>query len=733
MSARAARLSAAFLLLLAERAPAPWVPLTQMRNWAQSTPTEVSDNSVRLETHRMHPGTGFDGSVIGNLDGVPRPKEHTAARNRAVVAPIGVGTPAQNLTCMLDASSADLWVPSYRCDTCSGDEQELKGFYKAQDSKTFMPLVVMTSFGPAPRALHIIYGAGAVSGFVVNDTVTFASATLKKQTFLLAEEASVAARRERAWDGVCGFGWGAPEHEGDPLYQSLKQAGKMMVYAFHATDPKDPQSRRLTVGALPTEPQNILWTDALKPWHHEHHKGMWVTSGRVALKGGLTDWDSPAQVAFETGTSYLLAPPMHYLAFMRNLLPNGDFDRLCGQDEGAGGVVICLCEARTKVSGQIMIGFKDQWGSDHQFPIPSEDLFEEVSPGRLCVPQVQARSMASDLRSPAGVLGPPYLDHPGAIQLPDSPFGPGGLPLGPGPVMGGGGPLKPFNPLAEIAKGFARGMEMHGKAPGIPLSSLLGGLMNLTKHTVIKEVVVETLGDGTRCETDVLRAANGTILNSTTEATPPGGKEHVVHGPMCSKTKKASQEIFNALPLPGAHPSLAGLRGNRRLQAVVPSDLWIIGDVFIKRYGAIFDFDESRIGFTRDGLGFSGFGSGSFGGGASIEAYKPSAGTDSIQTYESNPQTEGLAATAQTAASAPRADDAEAHLHAAAGHLVDSSNDAFAPAPAGSSLRRAVVLSGGVAVLALIATVGGLTSGRSQGRERPLLDTEADVADASVE
>jgi hypothetical protein len=104
-------------------------------------------------------------------------------------APISIGTPwalfllffvihshvgndrGQHLDVILDTGSADLWVATSQCETCSSgtttfDESKSSSF-KAPSS---------------PSSVQIHYGSGAVSGDIATDTVTMGTFTINQQT-----------------------------------------------------------------------------------------------------------------------------------------------------------------------------------------------------------------------------------------------------------------------------------------------------------------------------------------------------------------------------------------------------------------------------------------------------------------------------------------------------------------------------------------------------------------------
>lgn len=638
---------------------APWVNM----HGESSLPfgVSVSENqafqqySVPIVNHRLHPTIGYDESCVGNLDGVQIVPPLKHVRNHAMVAPVAIGTPKQQLSCILDAASADLWLPSARCKSCAKDENELASFFDASKSNTFHPEIAWTPLGPAPRGLRVVYSGGSVAGYIVNDTVSFGSTSVPQQTFLLAEEGDSAARKERAWDGVCGIGWGAPEHGGAPFYRHLEEQQRRKLYTLSPGVGDNPIRKgvgSLLVGEVLAPPDRTVATWSVKDDSKRQRRGLWVVNASVAVRGGHNadaDADRAVRLAFETGTSYLLVPHLLYIQFVRSLFSHGSFERKCGMDHQAGNVVICDCSIKNDVHAAIVLKFLDIAGQRWEFPIQKDDLLEVVADrfsGRSnCVLQVQPRPQSVDLNSPAGVLGAPLHQESKPQNLAGAgPLGPFGLPFGPGPAMW------PPAPLADADRD-----NKNSSSEGLSnlLDQLLGGLEHAAKGGVVKEVVVETLGDGTRCETDVVRSTNGTIVNKTTEATDRNGKELRHNKVTCAHTRNVGNGLF---PM----PTLPDQKGGRRLSVAGSDNLWVIGHVFLKRYTTYFDFENSQVGFIRPLHDVT-----PSIAGAKVEAFEPIAGSsgvseEAIQTYS----------TVGSSTSSASGDSPSSHLQKAVWHLL---------------------------------------------------------------
>eukprot|EP00931_Biecheleriopsis_adriatica_P011587 TRINITY_DN11266_c0_g1_i1.p1 TRINITY_DN11266_c0_g1~~TRINITY_DN11266_c0_g1_i1.p1 ORF type:complete len:798 (-),score=155.20 TRINITY_DN11266_c0_g1_i1:50-2443(-) len=599
---------------------------------------ESSDSWVHLRGHVMHPHDGYDLSNIGNLQGAKSVPPFLAARNFALVADVSVGTPKQTFQLMLDGDSGDIWLPSMRCKTCARGPQEVMTFFKAMASSTFKPQLTDTPFGRSPRAIRLVEGGGHVEGFVVNDSVSIGGIRMDNQPFLLAEEGNFEARRARAWDGVFGLGKRKPVTGGPSFHESLRDAGNPETYVLSPVPGRDHHGKaaRMAVGAQANSLSSVgpfAWADTVSVGPGD--RGGWAFEAMVQVHNMH---GRSIKALIEPGTSYLLVPQLEYLKVVRSLIPS--FDHFCGLDRKHGNLVVCDCEVRGQVQGEISFDFMGVDGRRHGLALRGEHLFLKVHPRRkgdrwmasssdICILQIQQRPGAALLDSPFGVLGQPFLGagpgsfkglhpgpFPGAILDRPPPFGgpngPGLIPLGPGPMLGPGIPLTlPLGPpptkaeikrekkeakkIEKVIEGVEDAMkESEEEAKGKGGEGIMGALLHSLgkiggSGAVMKEEVSEYLGDGKRCVTEIVRAANGTVKSEKTWLVGENGKRHPTSSPVCNKAKRApSRRLEEA----DAEPALRG----RQLQE--EGDLWVLGDVFLRRHAVAFDFKHNRLGFA---------------------------------------------------------------------------------------------------------------------------------------
>jgi len=800
--------------------PAPWVPLkseSPVDTWSAPGMSEqtVLEYSVPVHQHRLHPGGGYHPEVVGNLQGVQSVPSPEVTRNHAMVVPIEVGTPRQWMNCLLDASNADLWLPSSECLDCGKDFAESSGFYHAEDSSTFSPVMSNNFFGPMPEGLRVIYGSGSVGGFVVNDTIQFGKSIVKNQTFVAVADGDPASARYRSWDGVCGIGWGVPHHGGQPLFEGLRRNKERATYQLMPPAGVDGGSMaaasRLFVGTTYGLPdRQAILRSSYDPAKASSESGSWDVPGSVAIWGGLADYDGPARIVFETGTSYLLVPPQRFIPFMRTLIPNGGFTKWCGLDKEAGNLVICNCAVRDSVSGHIVLRLRDIRGVPWDFPIESNDLFEVVKQpdGKpsICIPQVQQRSRHADVHSPGGVLGSPFEHHGFDFPmtnmssfLPSLPgLGPlmGGL-LGPGPAILDGKPSQNAgsDPLANLLPGifgqppppppaqsgadgkppkmdlpifpfdgpgmwpsipFPKGMPRQGSQGKNPsaqdgatpnsdemakkgeqiLEGLFGphGVVQQFADQLIKEDIVEMLEDGTRCQTELVRFGNGSVVNLTTTATTKDGTRLKNSKVTCARTRHMgtmmtggdARQQSRKLSSDTIETAQSQLRGSavrqevedsssnrsRQLMEDTSKEVWVAGYIFLKRYAVHFDFDGGFVGVTKP-RPTSGKPDGNR---ATIEAFQPGAGEDAaIATFEaSGPRSWSTASAGQAAPFPPPP--------LSAGAAPTRDEPVADPAEMGSLMGEAGVF---LLLIFLSATCGILFS-RSAGRPGAGVPTPCD-------
>lgn len=167
----------------------------------------------------------FDNAVLGNLANGAELANLEVPRRHLFTTVINIGTPPQRLTCLLDTGSADLFVPSKRCQNC-GEAHH----FAAEKSRTFMPAVVQTPQGLMPVPVRASFADGNILGFLVQDTVVFDGVPdWKNQSFIIVEDESMS--EDRHWDGVCGFGFRQLSDAGSPLYRNMP-AGTYPIFSF---------------------------------------------------------------------------------------------------------------------------------------------------------------------------------------------------------------------------------------------------------------------------------------------------------------------------------------------------------------------------------------------------------------------------------------------------------------------------------------------------------------------
>jgi len=492
---------------------------------------------------------------------------------------LSVGTPPQEMSCLLDSGSSDFWVPSKHCRNCVNEHH-----FSAESSSTFMAKVRNTYQGPRPVEVGLEYGSGKIIGYVVQDTVHVDSVTLPNQSFIIVEDAMLPPHRN--WDGICGLGWKRLAAETTPLYKGLQ---KQMGSAVIGLVPEGGRGSYMTVGAQSAEaacqPSTLSWSPLVKVGGE---KSFWVIEGGLAIHK-----KTPTKVNWlvDTGTSFILVPPKVFTSLIGSIFPKETFDQKCGMDQ-LGGVVICHCSV---MNAPGMLPLRIQLGG-REFALPVTQLFKKVHKNsgaeELCILQAQPNPMAATAE-PLGVLqGILGGARPGVVVGGETAGaeGPGG-----GAGQGGAMPMPPFPfpfpfPMGPLGNG-----SQGGGFP-FPMPSAGGGPMAVGEQV---EEQISTMPDGSVCK-HVLVWEGKTLKRNETTCQPPGSSADIgavgvgglaqAMAPFMSGRRLS----FGGIPIP---MPFGGMPGQAETAPDMMESSWILGGVFLEHFVTIFDFDRERLGF----------------------------------------------------------------------------------------------------------------------------------------
>ncbi|KAJ3803177.1 aspartic peptidase domain-containing protein, partial [Lentinula aff. detonsa] len=130
---------------------------------------------------------------------------------------LAIGTPGQGLTFDIDTGSADLWVPSPWCSTCT------KNHYDGSQSSTYVD---------KGRRFAVSYGSGTVYGTTASDTVAIAGTAVQNQTFGVVYRESEDFQ-EYPNDGILGMAFGTiAQSRGLTVFETMMKQGKLKWPCF---------------------------------------------------------------------------------------------------------------------------------------------------------------------------------------------------------------------------------------------------------------------------------------------------------------------------------------------------------------------------------------------------------------------------------------------------------------------------------------------------------------------
>ncbi|CAJ1401450.1 unnamed protein product [Effrenium voratum] len=586
----------------------PWLLLL-----AATVGTPRAQPWVSVSHHERAPKV--DTQALGNLKETKvlekQQLDLSITRQHALVASLTVGTPPQKMTCLLDTGSSDLWLPSKRCTSCQNPHM-----FHADRSSSFSPSLVDSPQGKRPIAVRVSYGTGEIVGYKVQDTVTFGGAEIKNQTFIIVEDAQLPGDRD--WDGICGLGWASIAQLGHPLYERLQEMGRKAIFSFV---PEGTTSSHMALGQVPSyaiKPGSLVWT----PTEHLHgaeeavslprggggqsggaspggKKTFWITRGGIAVHK-----QSPHEARFlvDTGTNQVLLAPRHlYMSIMRSVLPDDKFDKLCGMDQSAGGVVFCDCsvveQSKDLPPLKIFLG-------DRPFELPIAEMFSRIptinGQGHACMLAIQPNNINIEepssgfpLPLPFGGMGGGMGGLPEMPSMDDFPL-PFSFPMpGLGAPVFGGSHHRSHGDLLDSIFGDPFGSRGQGGLgdPFAPFKDMgIGHLGQGVQSEQVQERIHQR-PDGTVCK-EITVLENGKVKSRKEECTKPQDADAVRRLQLLVPTGGILE-----IPLDPAGREEGGEQLPRE------PDLWILGGMFLEKFVVSFDFDQGRIGFAEKAAG----------------------------------------------------------------------------------------------------------------------------------
>eukprot|EP00929_Paragymnodinium_shiwhaense_P023148 TRINITY_DN14577_c0_g1_i1.p1 TRINITY_DN14577_c0_g1~~TRINITY_DN14577_c0_g1_i1.p1 ORF type:complete len:733 (-),score=162.71 TRINITY_DN14577_c0_g1_i1:203-2401(-) len=292
----------------------------------------------------------------------PLVQPNAMRQDLAVIADIGVGTPPQMLSVMLDSGSSDLWIPSRNCKSCISGGIDVNHFFDAYASST-LQLANDEELGVYGNGLR--YGSGSVRGYVARDVVLFAGIAVPEQNFLLVE-AEQMGDPTHPWDGILGLAQPRIAADGPPIFMRIAESsGIQPIFTF-------------VPGELYTEAQLLIGENAYEAmvqpdtmqWSPSVSDEFWILEASVGI-----DEISPISVVIDTGTLSILMPPEDMTDMLLSIAPGSVGERCLVIPEDASMYCACSDVPQMRPLKFYFGGYNNDWRPTILQP---EDLFEQA-------------------------------------------------------------------------------------------------------------------------------------------------------------------------------------------------------------------------------------------------------------------------------------------------------------------------------------------------------------------
>ena len=216
---------------------------------------------------------------------------------------VSIGTPPQSFLVVFDTGSSNLWIPSAKCSFLQ-IPCDLHQKYRSGDSSTYQAL-------GDPFAIQ--YGSGSLSGFLSQDTVTWAGLEIKDQVFAEATKEPGIAFLFSKFDGILGMGWDTISVNGvkPPFYNAVDQGLVVEnVFSFwlnrDADEGGDGEGGEIVLGGV--DPAHFVGEHT---WLNVTREGYWQIAMDDVKLGGVSVGQCGRKgcaAIVDTGTSLLAGP-----------------------------------------------------------------------------------------------------------------------------------------------------------------------------------------------------------------------------------------------------------------------------------------------------------------------------------------------------------------------------------------------------------------------------------------
>ncbi|KAF8385429.1 hypothetical protein PRIPAC_74571, partial [Pristionchus pacificus] len=215
---------------------------------------------------------------------------------------IGLGTPYQNFTIVLDTGSSNLWVIDAACTS-----SQCKGFPESGYNKHQFDTNKSSTFVKTSQPFAIFYRSGECRGYIATDVLNLAGLVYPTQGFGVAT-AIGSLFGEKPMDGILGLGWPALAEDGivPPIQNLLDQLDQPIFTVWldrHAKPAEDKLGGLITYGGLDNEN-----CDAQIDYVTLSSKTFWqfpINSFSI----GSFRLNSKTEAISDTGSSWIGAPP----------------------------------------------------------------------------------------------------------------------------------------------------------------------------------------------------------------------------------------------------------------------------------------------------------------------------------------------------------------------------------------------------------------------------------------